>query len=139
MTPGIHPGFIAAILAASSSFGVGMDPTSRRKTQFPRCGSDLKSTQKRPSNRAKKYSWLREIDVLDYLATQSGSGWNVLYVLDRIKTRRQIFLCLVTFAYYSIRYEIIRLPRYNTEYHAIILHNNYYIIILLYKRASSEQ
>jgi len=56
----------------SIPFGVGMDPTDRRKTQFPRCGSNLKSTQKRPSDRAKKYSWLREIDVLDYLAAQSG-------------------------------------------------------------------
>lgn len=94
MMPGIHPGFIAAILAVSSSFGVGMDPTSRRKTQFPRCGSDLKSTQKRPSNRAKKYSWLREIDVLDYLATPNGPDVTYFIYWTELKRVDKYFYAL---------------------------------------------
>lgn len=94
-------------------FWVGMDPTGRRKTQFPWCGSNLKSTQKRPSDRAKKYSWLREIDVLDYLAVQSEPNETPLYIPDGIKTHRQCFYIAIFAPLFYLHYKIIHLLRDN--------------------------
>ena len=114
-TPDVHPSFIAILPTSPFSLSLsGMDSTDRRKSQFPRCGSNLKSTQKRPSDRAKKCSWLREIDVLDYLATQSGikRTENALYIQDGIKTRQQMFLRFyaIFVSSFHLHYKIIHLP-----------------------------
>lgn len=108
--PDVHPGFIAAILPSLYPFRVSMDPTGRRKTPFPSCGSNSKSTQKRPSDRAKKYSWLREIDVLDYLAAQSEPNETPLCVPDGIKTRRRCFYVAIFAPLFYLYYKIIHLP-----------------------------
>lgn len=116
----LHRGDITfAVL--SIPFGVDMDPTGRRKTQFPRCGSNLKSTQKRPSDRAKKYSWLREIDVLDYLAAQSGPNKMRFIYQTGLKRVDKCFYVAIFAPLFHLHYKIIHLPRDNIRKSRLIV------------------